>query len=47
MTGQMVVIYSDIIKGAGMISGGPYMVGKLHNVSEKAEVLAKKSEKKA
>ena len=40
MTNQMQVIYSETIKGAGMMAGGPYMVGAIYNVTEEPEVLA-------
>ena len=40
MTNQMQVIYSERIKGAGMMAGGPYMVGSIWNVTEDSEALA-------
>ena len=40
MTNQMQVIYSETIKGAGMMAGGPYMVGAIYYVTEEPGVLA-------
>ena len=39
----MHVIYSKTIKGAGMIAGGPYFVGKIYNETRSTEELVDNS----
>jgi hypothetical protein len=39
----MSVILSETIKGAGMIAGGPYMVGGIFNVEEPQEEILENS----
>ena len=43
MTAQMSVILSERIKGAGMIAGGPYMVGEIFGVKGSAEEISQYS----
>ena len=43
MTNQMQVIYSETIKGAGMMAGGPYMIGGIYNITDSPEVLAERT----
>jgi hypothetical protein len=40
MATHLHVIFSDTIKGAGMMAGGPYGDGRIWNVTESAEELA-------
>lgn len=40
MSTHMHVIFSDIIKGAGCMAGGPYHGEKMWNVTDTAEQLA-------
>ena len=40
MTNQMQVIHSSTFKGAGMFEGGPYMVGRIKDVTDEAQDLA-------
>ena len=37
MSTHLHVIFSDTIKGAGMMAGGPYHVGRIWNVTDSAE----------
>ena len=43
MAMQMDIIYSQTIKGAGMIAGGPYMVGQIYNVNNSTQSLVDNS----
>ena len=43
MAMQMHVIYSETIKGAGLIAGGPYMVGQIYNVNNSTQSLVDNS----
>ena len=37
MSMQMHIIYSKLIKGAGVMAGGPYMVGRIYDVKESTD----------
>lgn len=43
MTNHMTVIFSDRVKGAGMMEGGPYHDGLIFNQNEPAEILEMES----
>ena len=43
MAMQMHIIYSHTIKGAGVIAGGPYMVGRIYNVNDTSQALVDQS----
>lgn len=47
MSHHLHVIFSDTIKGAGMMAGGPYQGGRIFNNTETAENLAKNAYEKA
>ena len=47
MSTHLHVIFSETIKGAGMMAGGPYCVGRIWGVKETAEELAANAVSKA
>jgi hypothetical protein len=47
MTNHLHVIFSETFKGAGMMAGGPYCVGRIWGVTETSEQLAKNALDKA